>query len=190
MEKFFKQFFYLLFALPMGIFYFVIIITGLSLGAGLFVIWLGIPILIATFGFSTFFSNYERALANNFLGANIALPRPVKNPRGIWPNFKVRFADGRTWTRMFYLVTKLPFGIFTFTIEFSLSVTSLFLILTPLLYRQSWYRYIGIGFWHIASLPESLVATATGIVLAGLFYYATRGLAAVSVELARSALAS
>jgi len=37
---------YLLLAFPLGIFYFVFLVTGLSLGFGLFITLLGIPILV------------------------------------------------------------------------------------------------------------------------------------------------
>ena len=134
MERFIKQFFYLILALPLGIFYFVAIVTGLSLGTGLFITWLGIPILIATFGFCTVFSKYERTLANNFLDANIAPLTQMEIPHGMWANFKTRFLDERTWMRIFYLVAKFPLGVFTFSIEIALAASSLFLIATPFLY--------------------------------------------------------
>jgi hypothetical protein len=188
MNSFSKEFFYLLLALPLGIFYFVVIITGLSLGAGLMITWLGIPILIATFAFSNIFTNYERALANNFLDAKISPFIKTERPHGIWVNFKAHFMDGRTWTQAFYLIAKLPLGIITFTIEVTLFMTSLFLIVTPLLYQQSWYQYVGVNFWYITSLPQALGAMCGGIVLTIVFYYVTKGLAVISSEFARSAL--
>jgi hypothetical protein len=37
---------YLLLAFPLGTAYFVFLVTGLSLGLGLLIIWIGIPILL------------------------------------------------------------------------------------------------------------------------------------------------
>ncbi len=37
--------FYLLLAFPLGIAYFVFLVTGISVGASLIIIWVGIPIL-------------------------------------------------------------------------------------------------------------------------------------------------
>ncbi len=188
MDKFTKQFFYLLFGLPLGIFYFVTIVTGFLLGIGLFVTWVGMPIMLGVFGFSGLFSKYERSLANNFLDANIPPLSKIEAPHGVWPGFKARFLDQRTWMRAFYLVMKLPWGIFTFTVEVTFFFVSLFLVLTPFLYQQFWYRYIGIGFWHVSSLPLALAASGVGVLLAIAFYYVTKGLALVSRELVRSAL--
>ena len=126
MNDFIKKFFYLLLALPLGVFYFVVIITSLSLALGLFVIALGIPIFTGVFGFATFFSKYERALANNFLNANMSSVCGIETPSGIWAAFKTRFFDGRSWMRIFYLVAKLPLGIATFTIEVTFFAVSIF----------------------------------------------------------------
>ena len=38
---------YLLLGLPFGIFYFVFLVTALSVGVGLVIIWVGVPILLA-----------------------------------------------------------------------------------------------------------------------------------------------
>ncbi len=37
-------------AFPLGLFYFVFLVTGLSLGVGLVVVWVGIPILLVVAG--------------------------------------------------------------------------------------------------------------------------------------------
>ena len=52
MKKFFPNLVYLLLAMPLGILYFVILVTGYALGAGLIITLIGIPILV-TMGEST-----------------------------------------------------------------------------------------------------------------------------------------
>ena len=189
MNKFSRQFFYILLALPLGIFYFVAIVIGLCLSLALFVVWLGIPVFIGVSGFAAVFAKYERALANNFLGANIAPLSDAKTAQGIWATFKARFSDDRTWLRSFYLLGKLPVGILFFTLEISVLAASLFLLATPFLYQQSWYRYVGAGYWHIATMNQSLAASCGGLFLLVAFFDITNALSRISAELARSALA-
>jgi hypothetical protein len=47
--------------------------------------------------------------------------------------------------------------------------------MTPLIYGEWWYRFIGIGFWHINTLPTALAAAVVGVLLAFVFYHAPRG---------------
>ena len=54
--------FYLLLSFPLGLFYFVFLVTGISLGVGLTIIWVGIPILLLVLGGSWLLCKLERAL--------------------------------------------------------------------------------------------------------------------------------
>jgi hypothetical protein len=83
-------------------------VVGLSLGAGLFVIGVGIPILTGVFAFATTLCNADRAVANGLLGAAIRVPSRIETRRGFWTPFAKRFTDRRTWMRVAYLVVKLP----------------------------------------------------------------------------------
>lgn len=147
---------------------------------------MGIPILTGVFVFATILCNADRAMANGLLGVTIPVPSRIETSRGFWAPFAKRFTDRRTWMRVSYLVVKLPLGIVTFTVEITFFATSVFLILTPLIYREWWYRYVGIGFWHISTLPIALELADVGVLLAFVFYHASRGLAWVSAELAKA----
>src|SRR3954451_12001644 len=54
---------YLLASFPVGIFTFVFFVTMLSLGVSLLIIWVGVPILIATVASTKFFAAGERRRA-------------------------------------------------------------------------------------------------------------------------------
>ncbi len=58
---------YLLLAFPLGIFYFVFIVTGLSLGLGLFITLLGIPVLIGVLVAVYGMGEFERMTTNSLL---------------------------------------------------------------------------------------------------------------------------
>jgi putative sensor protein len=51
---------YSLTALPIGILTFTIVVTGLSAGAGLFVVWVGLPVLVGTMLLARAFAHLER----------------------------------------------------------------------------------------------------------------------------------
>ena len=59
--------FYLLFGLPLGIVYFVFLVTGISLGFGLLVVWVGVPILVLVLFGSWAMCQFERLLTIKLL---------------------------------------------------------------------------------------------------------------------------
>ena len=69
-----KNIAYLLLSFPLGVFYFVVLITGLSVGIGTVVVWLGIPILFATIAAIWGMAAMERSLAVRLL--HIDMPAP------------------------------------------------------------------------------------------------------------------
>ena len=69
--------FYILLSFPLGIFYFIFLVTCVSLGVGLAVIWVGIPILLLVLGGSWLLCKFERALAIFLLDESIH-PSPAK----------------------------------------------------------------------------------------------------------------
>jgi len=54
---------YLLLGFPLGIFEYVVVVTGLSFGAGLAITLLGVPVLLATLLLAAALSTFERELA-------------------------------------------------------------------------------------------------------------------------------
>jgi Putative sensor len=106
-----------LLAFPLGLFYFVFLVTGLALGVGLVVVWIGIPILLVVAGAWWLFGAFERLQAQHLLGADVPpAPREWEKVDGIWAKLKAHFASGATWKDLVYLLAKLPFGIVSTTL--------------------------------------------------------------------------
>jgi hypothetical protein len=63
--------FYLLLAFPLGLAYFVFLVTGISVGASLIIIWVGVPILVLVFLGSWAMCQLERVLAISLLKEDI-----------------------------------------------------------------------------------------------------------------------
>jgi len=104
-------------AFPLGLFYFVFLVTGLSVGVGLVVVWVGIPILLVVAGAWWLFGAFERLQAQYLLGATMPqTPREWERVDGIWGKLRAHFGSGATWMDLLYLFAKLVFGTISFTL--------------------------------------------------------------------------
>ena len=119
-------------AFPLGLFYFVFLVTGLSVGLGLVIIWVGIPILLIVAGAWWLFGAFERLQAKYLLGAAVsAPPRAWENVNGVWGKLKAHFGSGATWRDLFYLLAKLALGIVSFTLLVTLAGILFWLVYLP-----------------------------------------------------------
>ena len=104
-------------AFPLGLFYFVFLVTGISVGVGLVVVWVGIPILLVVAGAWWLFGAFERLQAHYLLGATVPqAPREWERVDGIWGKLRAHFGSGATWMDLLYLFAKLVFGTISFTL--------------------------------------------------------------------------
>ncbi len=156
--------FYLLLAFPLGIAYFVFLVTGISVGASLIVIWVGVPILALVFTVSWAIREFERILAATLLKEDI--PRTRGTPTaitddqgfsaverlfiGIWRRFKSHLTNRLTWTGMLYLFLKFPLGIGSFVMVVVLVSVTGSLVGAPLYYWVG--DGIDLGIWQIDAL--------------------------------------
>ena len=129
-------------AFPLGLFYFIFLVTGLSVGLGLVVIWVGIPILLVVAGAWWLFGAFERLQARVLLGADVPeAPRMWETVDGVWGKVKAHFGSGATWKDLLYLLAKLVFGVVSFTLVVSLAAIVFWLFALPFT-----------SVWHIASV--------------------------------------
>lgn len=126
---------YLLLAFPLGLTYFVLIVTGISVGLGLAVIGVGLAILAVTMLGWLLAARLERELAIHLLGAKI---RPISAPEpqaeALWPRLLRTLREPVTWKSLVYLLIEFPFGVFSFTLTLVLLSVSLTLALYPVAY--------------------------------------------------------
>jgi len=126
---------YLFLSFPLGIFYFVFLVTGIALGLGLFITWFGIPILIGVMVAWHGFAALERILAGSILGVDIPYnPTNLKKEKSYWKKLKIHVNEPYTWKSLAYLFLRFPLGILAFVVLVVLIVVTLSLIATPILY--------------------------------------------------------
>jgi putative sensor protein len=182
--------FYLMLSFPLGIFYFVFLITGLALGFGLTIIWIGLPILAMVLASSWGMAALERQLAIHLLGAQVPpmMPQTSGEPQGFWKTVQDFLGNPVTWKGMAFLFVKFPMGTFSFVITITLLALSGALVAAPVLYP--WADYYIAPFWIVDTLGEALLVSAFGMVLLLISMNVLNGLALLWRELAGAMLGS
>ena len=127
------EFCYLLLNLPIGIAMFTYGVTMFSIGAGLLVTFLGIPVLAAALAGCRVFGALERARARGLLGLEVAAPEPLRmNGRGAMAWMGAMLKSGTSWRHMLYTVLHFPWAMFSFSVGVSFWTCGWALLTYPL----------------------------------------------------------
>ena len=135
MKKFFGNLVYLLMAMPLGIVYFTLLTVGFSLGAGLSITLIGLPLLVSMIFVTYMLGDLERAITSILLGVKIAKPeaRPARD-NSASALLTAQLKNAAFWKEFAYLlILKLPLGIISFTLVIVFVTLSLALMAAPLL---------------------------------------------------------
>ncbi|MEE1751786.1 sensor histidine kinase [Streptomyces sp. SP18CS02] len=185
-----REFGYLLLSLPLSVAYFALALTMVSLGAGLLVTFLGIPVLAAGLAMCRGFGQVERARARGLLHAEVDDPAPARGRPGgglmAWVGGVLK--SGVSWRHFLYSVLHMPWAVFAFTVATVLWVTGWSLLTYPL-WRWVFPVYAGVdglqlygdgtrGFFLDSSF-EMGVTSAVGLALVLVAPWVIRALAAV-----------
>jgi hypothetical protein len=136
----------MLLALGTGIAFFTVVVTGLSLGAGLMVLIVGFPFLLLVIAAVRGLSFLEGHMVEALLGTKIPeQPRSAPEDPGLLRRVWFWLKDGRTWTTMVYMVLQLPLGIFYFAVAAAGWATGVWLVVLPFLQWISGHTYIHYG---------------------------------------------
>lgn len=156
---------YLALGLPLGVLGFVVLVTGLSLGLGLLVTLLGIPVLVATVLVARTLASFERRLAWSLLDA----PMPLGGGRitdessgGLWRRLRAMFGGARTWWEIGFLLLRFPLGLIDFLVLTTMVALALCGFVQPILVSVGVESQI--GGWTIDTFGESLVLVPVSIV--------------------------
>ena len=188
----YKNLIYLGAAFPLGVFYFIFLVSGISTGISLMIIWVGIPILLLVGVGWWFLASFERFMAIHIL--NEVIPEMVRSSQESadnWTRFKAYFTNPVTWKSLLYLLLKFPLGMATFVILITLISLTLVFLSMPLTYASllPFQAGISIGMglpvWHIDSLGDALLCVVIGLLLWPTTLHITNGLAWVHAKFAR-----
>jgi len=179
---------YLLLAFPLGLFYFIFLVVGLSLGISLIIVWIGLLILPLVFAVWWALAAFERQLAIWLLKEDIppmARQGPLKP--GWWEMVLVYMRNPVTWKSLFFLFAKFVLGILSFVVVVSLGALTISFVTMPAYYwivkPQIWITMQQI--WEIDTISEALIFFLIGVGLLFLSLHIFNGLAWLSGRFAR-----
>lgn len=179
MKKFLPNLIYLLMSLPLGILYFVILITGFSLGAGLVITLVGLPILVAMIFVTYILGDLDRTMTSKLLGVKI--PKPEARPSNNDSAKSILVAQLKSlefWKELGYLLLKMPLGVIAFTLAIVFVSLSLGLIAAPFI--VTYVPDAQIMLWNglvVDTLQSALVTSVVGLGIGAVSVVLINGLA-------------
>jgi signal transduction histidine kinase len=124
---------YVLLSLPVSILLFTYAVTMVSLGAGLLVTFLGIPVLAAALAGCRGLGVLERLRARALLGMEVADPEPLRMKKpGAMAWMGAVLKSGASWRALLYAVLQLPWAVFSFVVAVTVWVLGWALLTYPL----------------------------------------------------------
>lgn len=182
---------YVLAAFPLGLFYFVYLVSGLSIGISLSIIWVGVPFLLLVGAGWWIMARFERFMAIQLLKEEVPeMALPSNYNAGLWNRFKAYFFNPVTWKSLVYLFIKGPLGLATFVVLAVLVTLTLGLLSMPFTYQhlelaQGTSFGPSVPVWQIDSLFDALIAALIGLILWPVTLHVSNGLAWVYASLAK-----
>ncbi|MEV6161140.1 sensor domain-containing protein [Streptomyces sp. NPDC052052] len=184
-----REFGHLLLSLPISTVLFCLSITLTSLGVGMLITFLGVPILAGALALCRGFGSMERARARGLLKLDVADPAPVRGRTGgplSWMGATLK--DGASWRHLLYALLHFPWAVFAFTVSVTLWTCG-WVALTYPLWQWVFPAYVGVDGIQLygdsthdiyLDSPFELAATSVcGLVLVLITAWVIRGLANV-----------
>jgi len=179
----YRSLLYLLTGFPLGLTYFVLLVTGVSLAFSLVIIWVGIPLLVLTVLMWRKLGAFERELAMLWLGVQIPpMGRPSKEKLSLWQRMRQIARDPMTWKSLLFVFLKFPVGLFSFIAVLLLVSGSLGLVAAPVMYLAALTAGGGLDPLTLVAL---LGAAIIGVPCFFLALHILNGLAWLQGQLAR-----
>ena len=174
-------------AIPLGTAWFVLLVTGWSLGLGLLITLLGLPVLLALAFAVRGGADLERLLADALLGTRLGGGRPVWTGsflRSLWG----WLSDPAAWREQAYLLLRFVAGIPLGAVALGVIFEGLRTLTAPLHYYAWGDGFY--GFWEVDTFSEAVLLVPVGVVLLGLSVPLITGMGALWAFLARGLLAA
>ncbi len=149
---------YLLLGLPMGILWFSLLVSVVSIGIStLFIALLGIPALIGCWYLTRTIANIERVTANTLLSQQLS-PARFDAPTGnLWSRLRAMSTDRARWRELGFVLLRFPVGVATFTAAVGLLTTSATVAYAPFYVRYSDDH--SFGDWTLSSRLEDITSS-------------------------------
>jgi hypothetical protein len=177
----YRNYLYLALSFPLGLAYFVFLVTGLSVGVGLVIIWVGIPILLLVLVGWWAMCVFERQLAVRLLRVDIPPMSRTRLSGSVWTRLRAHLRNPVTWKGLVYLLVKFPFGVAAFSALVT-TVALASLVAAPVVYSLA---DLQIGFWEIDTLGEASILPIPALLSALVLMHLMNGAAFIWGRFAR-----
>ena len=181
----YKNLLYLGIAFPLGLVYFVGFTVGASLGVGLSITIVGVPILVATVAATTVAAGLEAHITNYLTGVEVSVPsfldefdarEEVSLPGdGFFDSVKRLFTSRSTWASVVLVLSKFCFGVVSFVALTVAAAFSSAMLAAPFVYDrprtgvnlafgEDAIGSYGFGPWTVDTVPEAIAVAVGGAV--------------------------
>jgi hypothetical protein len=132
---------YILFAFPLSVAYFSLVITGVSLSLGLLIIVAGFFIFIGTLIMLQGFRWLDIQLTRVFLGTTIRVSEMEKPQPGFTHFLKSLFGNTTNWKSfVYYLLIKFPLDTIIWSVTIAFLAVTIDLLMAPVLFGTIYYN--------------------------------------------------
>ncbi|MBX6385054.1 MAG: sensor domain-containing protein [Microbispora sp.] len=186
---------YLLVGFPLATITFCLVVTGLSAGAGLLVVWVGVPVLALTCLIARGMGDVERLRIRAVLGRDLPRPRYPTSPpgAGLFRKTVTPLAGGQPWLDVLYALLDFPVAVVAFCVTITWWAVAIFGVTYPLF---GWIvsdipgnhqlpELLGFGRGYVV---DSVFYVVMGVVFALTLYPVIRSCALIKASLARALL--
>ena len=152
---------YVWLAFPLGLLYFIVMVTGSALVVGLSLLWIGLLLGVAMVGVMRTLANFERGLSQFLLGDTLATSA-IPQTGSLWKWFRAAAGNSDTWKGSLFLFLKFPLGIASWVASVVLFSASIALIASPFSYERV---DIDFGYWTVTEPVGLALAAIAGVLL-------------------------
>ncbi len=151
-------------AIPLGTAWFVFLVTGWSLGLGLLITLLGLPILLGVATGARVFAELERRLLEWAAGVRTARPETLRQG-SVTRSLRTLATNPMTWRDQGYLMLRFALGLPLAVVVIAVIGAGLQLAAAPAYYYA---EDIDFGFWTVDTLSEAILLVPVGAVVLAL----------------------
>lgn len=167
---------YLLLSVVLGLGWFIVLAVAVPLSATLVIVWVGLPLFLATMLLWRVAAMLERRLMRLAFGMEIRDPYRPRPERGLGKHLAWLFGDPATWKDLGYLLLLFPLSVVEFVMFITLWAVTIGLITSPVMYALGEPMTFTEGL-VVDSWLGAVLACLVGFVALVLTAYAVRGMA-------------
>lgn len=169
----YRNLLYVFLRFPLGVAYFTVLITMLSLGVALAPLLVGLPILALTVAGVGYIGAVEARLARTLLDVDVAYEPADPNDVPLVPYLKSAVTTPHNYALLIAGFAAFPVGLLSFSLSTFALTLSVVLVFAPVLYPLPGVNYQlstavigGETVYAVSSLPEALALSVVGLLVA------------------------